>query len=81
VTHPKAKNNVLVVLRPLLVSAGDAAIICGVSAKYFRQLDVKGQVPAPVEGFGRRRLWSVKALDEWINKGCPVRREFERGKR
>ena len=61
-------------LQPKLVSAQDAARMLGISTKYIWQLDRTGKVPLPIQGFGgRRKLWSVRELDEWITKGCKPR--------
>ena len=73
---PKTKknNDVLVTIEPRLISADVAARILGISVKYFWQLDRAGRVPLPVQNFGgRRKLWSVAELDEFVQKGCKPR--------
>jgi hypothetical protein len=62
---------------PLLVSAGGAARICGLSVGGWRKLDRQGLVPRAL-AIGRRRVWSVTTLRRWCDAGCPSRAEFER---
>lgn len=56
----------------LLVSAQEAAAMLGVSPNKVRELDRTGRMPAPVH-LGRRVLWSVQALERWIENGTPRR--------
>lgn len=55
-----------------LVDARMAAEVCGVSARFWHQLNASGKVPA-ARKLGRRCLWSVAELDGWIAAGCPER--------
>ena len=76
----KAKNHdILLSIEPRLVGAETAAKMCGVSTKYFWQLDRTGRVPLPIQGFGgRRKLWSVDELTKWIRVGCPIREKWKK---
>ena len=69
------KSQLNIVLEPLLVSAEDGARLLGISTKYFWQLDRAGKIPLSVNFGGRRKLWSVKSLDEFVNRGCPRRKD------
>jgi len=71
-SKPKSKNNISVRVEPLLVGAEVAAKMCGVSKRYWLQLDNQGKIPQPIH-LGKRRLWGVEGLREWISKGCPSR--------
>jgi predicted DNA-binding transcriptional regulator AlpA len=57
-------------LRVILVPADRAAGLLGISARHFRKLDRTGLVPRPVR-LGRRALWRVAELEEWVAAGCP----------
>jgi len=59
-------------LTPLLLSAEDAAKVLSVSPAFFYTLHKSGKVPLPLK-FGRRSLWSVQELKDWIGAGCPDR--------
>lgn len=73
-------DNISLRIEPLLVGAGAAARLCGISTKYWHILDTTGKVPLPVQAFGRRRLWSVRELDLWIQAGCPSRERWQKQK-
>jgi hypothetical protein len=51
-------------ITPRLVSVEAAAAYCGVTAPTF-ELHVRPHV-APIE-IGTRRLWDLKALDQWLD--------------
>ena len=55
--------------QPLLLSAPNAALICGVSERTWWKLLVLGLVPKPVS-LGRRRLWSRTVLEDWVASSC-----------
>jgi predicted DNA-binding transcriptional regulator AlpA len=61
---------------PLLVSARDAAVMCGKSLRTWRAWDAAGWIPRPVR-IGRSTLWRVDELREWVAAGCPRRAEWE----
>lgn len=62
-------------INPLLLSARDAARLCGVSVKTWRRWDSAGRVPIPIRIGGAVR-WRADELHQWINAGCPGRREW-----
>lgn len=55
----------------LLVSASEAARLCGVGLTTWYSLIAQGRVPPSVR-LGRRRLWSVEELREWTRARCPA---------
>jgi predicted DNA-binding transcriptional regulator AlpA len=61
---------------PLLVTARQAAAMCGKSLRTWRTWDAAGWVPRPVR-IGRSTLWRADELREWVDAGCPRREEWE----
>ena len=61
---------------PLLVTAKQAAAMCGKSLRTWRTWDAAGWIPRPVR-IGRSTLWRVDELQEWVAAGCPRREEWE----
>lgn len=65
---------------PLLVSAEDAAALCGVSRSTWLAWDSAGLIklrvffdcPAPIRLNGRT-LWSTEQLRQWASTGCKSR--------
>jgi len=58
-----------------MVDARGAAALCSISARFWAQLNASGKGPLPRK-LGRRSLWSVKELDDWIVAGCPTREQW-----
>lgn len=65
-----------VVLQTLGVEAVEAARLCGVSRSTWYSLRKAGRVPKPVR-LGRRVLWRVEELREWVAAGCPPLSRWE----
>jgi len=63
-------------LGPLLLTAKQAAAICGKSLRTWRTWDSAGWIPQPVR-IGRSTLWRADELREWVAAGCPRRDEWE----
>jgi excisionase family DNA binding protein len=59
-----------------LVSAEEAAALTGVSEATWHRLKAAGKTPAPVR-LGGKVLYHRASLDQWIQWGCPPRKEFE----
>ncbi|MGC8541351.1 MAG: helix-turn-helix transcriptional regulator [Phycisphaerae bacterium] len=55
---------------PLAVAAADAARLCGVSPAHWAAMLAGGRVPPGVR-LGRRRLWPVAELRDWLAAGAP----------
>ncbi len=60
----------------LLVTAKQAAAMCGKSLRTWRSWDSAGWIPRPVR-IGRSTLWRADELREWVVAGCPRRQEWE----
>lgn len=60
----------------LLISARQAADMCGKSLRTWRTWDAAGWIPRPVR-IGRSTLWRIDELQKWVDAGCPRRVEWE----
>ena len=57
----------------LLLSADEAAALCGVGRSHWYSMHSSGQLgPLPVR-LGRRTLWRREELAAWVKAGCPGR--------
>jgi predicted DNA-binding transcriptional regulator AlpA len=63
-------------LGPLLLTAKQAAAMCGKSLRTWRSWDAAGRIPRPVR-IGRSTLWRAEELREWVTAGCPCRSKWE----
>ena len=62
----------------LLISAKDAAALCGMSLRTWWRKDSAGHVPAAVRiGGGSMKRWRVEELRCWCEAGCPPRNEWD----
>ena len=57
---------------PLLLTAQQAAALCGRTLRTWRSWDAAGYVPRPVR-VGRSLFWRSDELRAWIDAGCPRR--------
>jgi|SRR5688572_15477159 len=58
---------------PILLSDNEAAALLGISARHLRSLHSQGRLgPLPIR-LGRRRLWPLAELREWVIGGAPSR--------
>ena len=55
---------------PLLLGAKETATLLSISRTSFHRLRTQGLVPMPVR-LGRRCLWRVEELQQWVKEGCP----------
>jgi predicted DNA-binding transcriptional regulator AlpA len=60
----------------LLVTAKQAARMCGRSLRTWRAWDSAGWIPQPIR-IGRATLWRADELRTWVEAGCPRRAEWE----
>jgi len=60
----------------LLVSADDAAALCGKSLRTWRSWDSAGWIPRPVR-IGRSTMWRADELRAWVAARCPSRSVWE----
>lgn len=63
----------------LLADAEKAAAMLCLSKRYFLSLAASGKLGPESILLGRRRLWSVEELSEWVRQGCPVKRDYRNG--
>ena len=63
-------------LRPLAVDARGAARMAGIGRSTWLKLASAGRTPRPVR-LGRRTLWHVGELDEWLAAGAPERSRWD----
>lgn len=61
----------------LLLSAGEAASVLGISRSALYALHSSGRLPLPVK-LGRRTLWRAEELRNWTRAGCPTRKNGKR---
>src|SRR5262245_54217057 len=61
---------------PLLLTARQAASMCGKSLRTWRTWDAAGWIPRPVR-IGRSTLWRADEVRAWVGAGCPRRAEWE----
>lgn len=73
----KAHNN-SVVIEPLLLSVADTAKVLGISRPMLYQLISDGRFGLVGIRFGRKRLFSVEELKDWVKAGCPTREKWVR---
>jgi hypothetical protein len=60
----------------LLVSARQAASMCGKSLRTWRSWDAAGWIPRSIR-IGHSVLWRPEELRLWVRAGCPRRQEWE----
>jgi predicted DNA-binding transcriptional regulator AlpA len=61
---------------PLLLTARQAAELCGVSEATWWRLHAAAKCPAPVK-IGNSTRWRVEELRAWTEANCPPRAEWE----
>jgi hypothetical protein len=73
-TGPRARTKdvgrsrlVQIGLKPLALSADEAAALCGLSQAQFLKEVGAGNLPPPVRLLCKRKLWSLRALESAIN--------------
>ena len=59
---------------PTLATVDDVATLLNCSVRHVQRLSDSGRMPSPVR-LGRSLRWSVAAIQEWIEAGCPDSRK------
>jgi predicted DNA-binding transcriptional regulator AlpA len=86
VSHPTAgalkargtKNQIVVVNSPsLLVDARVLAAILSVSVATIWRMDASGRLPGAVRPSSGAKRWRREEIQEWIDVGCPCRKDWE----
>ncbi len=57
-------------IRPILLSAIEAARLLRIGKSLFYSLRSEGRLPQPIK-LGTRVLWSKEIIEQWIRDGCP----------
>lgn len=60
----------------VLITAAEAARLCGLGRSTWWRLHSSGQVPMPVK-VGRATRWLRSEVLRWIEAGCPSRARWE----
>ncbi|OHB54869.1 MAG: hypothetical protein A2Y12_05510 [Planctomycetes bacterium GWF2_42_9] len=70
-------------LEPLTVDIPGLTRLLGIGKTQIYKLMSEEKFPEPLPAFGRRTLFSVETIREWIHSGCPNREKFKamRGKK
>lgn len=55
----------------LLLDAKTLAAALSISARQVEYMLRDGDIPAPSVRIGRKRLWKIAVVKEWIESGCP----------
>ena len=75
--EPPATTEQAPAVEPWLVSAHQAATLCGLSPATWYRLASAGRCPAPLRLSRGCVRWRAEELRDWIAAGCPSRREWE----
>ena len=65
---------------PRLLRARYAAEIFGISLRTWQMWSSAGRIPRPIR-IGRAPMWRLDELRDWVDAGCPPRREWESRKK
>jgi predicted DNA-binding transcriptional regulator AlpA len=60
----------------LLMTAREAAALCGTSPRTWRTWDAAGRIPRALH-IGRSTFWRPEELKAWVAAGCPDRATWE----
>ena len=61
---------------PLLVDAKQAAAMLGIGRSHFYSMLSSGQIGPMAHKLGKRSLYSVNELREWVDAGIPPRHKW-----
>lgn len=64
-------NQTLYATNDVLITATEAARICGLSRSAFYKLVSRGHAPKPIK-LGRAARWRRQEIHDWIAAGCPA---------
>lgn len=68
---------------PILIAAAGASRLLGISRSLFYAMHADGRLGPTAVSFGRRRLWRVSELCEWVQHSppCPPRQVWAEERR
>ena len=69
-------TNDKLVPEPLVVDAAQAAAMLSIGKSHFYAMISSGQIGPMAHKLGRRCLYSVKELREWVDAGMPSRQRW-----
>jgi excisionase family DNA binding protein len=61
----------------LLIDTRQAAKLLKISARTIFQMEKDGRMPAAIRIGDRAVRWSYMELQEWVNAGCPERKDWK----
>lgn len=65
-------------LEPLAVSINDACLLLGIGRTLFYQMASDGRLGVlPLSFGGRKKLYSVEELKNYVKAGCPNREQWQ----
>ncbi len=67
-------------LPPLLLTIQQLAVLLSRSVAALERDDSAGRIPRP-QRIGRAKRWRVAEISDWVEAGCPSRREWEARRR
>lgn len=67
-------------MSPLTVNTKEAASLIGVCRTLFYEMKSDGRLGVKPIAFGRKKVWSVEELTEWVRAGCPTRDKWQKRK-
>jgi len=73
---PEGINQNSDIQQRLLVTAKQAAKLCGKSLRTWWAWDSAGWIPRPVR-IGRSTLWRFDEIQAWVKANCPHRDQWE----
>jgi len=62
----------------LLLTAKDLAAELAIGVRTVWRMEKDGRLPRPVNPYGKLKRWRRQDVLEWLEKGCPVRKDSER---
>jgi len=75
---PNNITTLIISAEPLLLSSADSAKLLGISRSLFLSMDSIGTLGPTPRKFGKRVLWSVAELRNWVANECPNREQWAR---
>jgi hypothetical protein len=66
---------------PKLLDSNELAGLLRVDKRTVRRRVERGEIPSPIQGTRRPRLWSMEVIERWINGRSEPERPNRRGRR
>lgn len=78
-TQPVVEREALPVASPLVADARTLSTLGFGSIRHIRRLDSSGRLPKPLK-LGKKTVWALDELRNWLAAGAPRREIWERQK-